>query len=74
MQLYKYYSYYNNYVRKRMFGNRCNFVIYVFLLFSSFGESYLYPYNKMLRKPLLSKCVKAIMVGQASFIIGVIYC
>ncbi len=58
MQLYKYYSYYNNYVRKRMFGNRCNFVIYVFLLFSSFGESYLYPYNKMLRKPLALKMCK----------------
>jgi len=41
-----------------MFGNRCNFVIYVFLLFSSFGESYLYPYNKMLRKPLALKMCK----------------
>jgi len=44
-----------------MIINRWNFVIYVFLLFSSFGESYLYPYNqynKMLRKPMALKMCK----------------
>jgi S1-C subfamily serine protease len=52
-------------LEKGMFINRWNFVIYVFLLFSSFGESYLYPhtyqhnqYNKMLRKPMALKMCK----------------
>ena len=43
-----------------MFCNCWKFVIYVFLLFSSIGESYQYPYQyaKMLRKPMSLKMCK----------------
>jgi S1-C subfamily serine protease len=45
--------------------NRWNFVIYVFLLFSGFGESYLYN-HKILRQPMALKMCKAGKGSQGS--------